>query len=60
MLAITETKTGIRVCNECFNLLPAEDREGRGAKIVGYAPEDTPTEKCEICSRDAIQLGERD
>lgn len=60
MLAITETVTGIKVCNECFNTLSEEDREGRMARSIGWVPKDTPTVKCDICSRDAIELGERD
>lgn len=44
------------ICNECFNLLPSEQRGGRGARPCGWLAGDEIKVKCCKCKRDCYAL----
>jgi|AntRauTorckE6833_2_1112554.scaffolds.fasta_scaffold03647_11 hypothetical protein len=41
------------ICNECFNKLPSDERNGMGARPLGWAPAEVHVKKCDCCKRDA-------
>ena len=46
------------ICNECFNALSTQERMGKGARPVGWIPNDTPQVKCDQCNDWCVKLSE--
>lgn len=45
---------GKMICADCFNALPPEQRNGRGARNIGWASGDEKEETCHKCKRKGL------